>query len=158
MASNIMSLNSYDLHDVSFAGSIVKIDGIEITDFMDDANPIDFPDVTIANVGVNFNGIMARHSNPTPVIFSITVIPGSHSDRELSDLWQNSRVENCTYNTDWSKGLTCDISMANYTRQISQYHFAGGTMISGPGGPSATGEGKMLGRTYTFAFASARGG
>jgi len=152
------AVSSKTLHDLSFAGSTVKVGGITIRDFMDDANPLDFPDVTVANVGVNLNGIMARHSNPTPVVFSVTVIPGSDSDVALNKMWCESRVESGGYNSSWGKGLTATIVIMNGTRRKTQYSFRGGTMLSGPGGPSATGDGKMQGRTYTFGFAAAQGG
>ena len=149
-------VSSDQLYDLSFAGSVIRIDGVgEINHFMDDANPVEFPDVTVANVGVNLNGIMARHSNPAPVIFSVTVIPGSVSDYKLYALWEAARIKDGKYKTEWGKGLTADIMLGRPTNGNSHFHFEGGTMLSGPGGPAASGEGKMLGRTYTLGFASA---
>lgn len=145
-------LSSNNLIDVSFAGSVVTVAGITINNFMDDANPVEFPDVEVSGVGVNCNGIMIRHAKPNVVIMSVTVIPGSQEDHKLYDLWMSYRVQNGINNAGvWEKSLTGSVSTKG--NRSSNYSFSGGTMVSGPGGPSANGEGKMTGRTYTFAFA-----
>ncbi len=146
-------VSSGQLCDVSFAGSRITIAGITIVNFMDDANPVEFPDVEVTGYGVNCNGVMIRWAKPNAVIMSVTVIPGSNEDAQLYRLWARYRVQNGQYNSDWSNALTASISVGNTQMLgIRSYSFGGGTMVSGPGGPTATGEGKMQGRTYTFAF------
>ena len=148
-----MSLSSTQLQDVSFAGSKVNVAGIPIEDFMDDANPVEFPDVEVSTVGVNCNGVMIRNAKPNVVMMSVTVIPGSQSDRSLYNLWKQYRVQNGVNKAagQWSQSLQGSITVANGQRG-GRYSFQGGTMVSGPGGPASSGEGKMQGRTYTFAF------
>lgn len=141
---------TFKMQDVSFAGSVVKIAGITITDFMDDANPVEFQDVEVSSVGVNCNGSMIRNAKPNVIMMSVTVIPGSASDAALYALWKEYRVQG-TYNKKWEDHLTGSVTTGN--GKISRT-FTSGTMVSGPGGPSSSGEGKMSGRTYTFAFVS----
>ena len=149
--------NSAVLHDVSFAGSTITIAGITIQNFMDDANPIELQDVEVSSVGVNLNGCIIRNAKPNIIMMSVTVIPGSEEDSRLYDLWRKYRVQNGVNNasTVWSQSLTASIACANGLLKKSNYRFGGGTMVSGPPGPSASAEGKMQGRTYTFAFAQA---
>lgn len=152
-------LTSADLCDVSFAGSSVTVAGILIKNFMDDANPVEFQDVEVSSVGVNCNGIMVRNAKPNLVMMSVTVIPGSTDDKALYDLWKRYRVQDGINNSagQWSKPLSAHINLANGNVAKSVYSFAGGTMVSGPGGPVASAEGKMQGRTYSFAFAKVEG-
>ena len=142
---------SFQIKDVSFAGSTVTIAGITVTDFMDDSNPVEFQDVDVSSVGVNCNGSMIRNAKPNVIMMSVTVIPGSQSDERLYGLWKKYRVQG-NYNAQWEQGLTASVSIGSGRGSKS---FSNGTMVSGPGGPSSNGEGKMQGRTYTFAFVTA---
>lgn len=149
-------VSSAKLHDVSFAGSTVTVAGIKIVNFMDDANPVEFQDTDVSNVGVNCNGVMIRNAKPNVVMMSVTVIPGSQEDSSLYRLWAKYRVQdgNNEAGGQWSQALTATITVGN-TQMTGRktYNFGGGTMVSGPGGPVSNGEGKMQGRTYSFAFA-----
>ena len=140
----------FQIKDVSFAGSTVTVAGITITDFMDDANPVEFQDVEVSSVGVNCNGSMIRNAKPNVIMMSVTVIPGSTSDERLYALWKSYRVQG-SFNGIWEQSLTASVTTGS--GRISR-SFSNGTMVSGPGGPSSNGEGKMTGRTYTFAFVS----
>jgi hypothetical protein len=142
---------SLQIKDVSFAGSSVTVAGITVTDFMDDANPVEFQDVEVSSVGVNCNGSMVRNAKPNVIMMSLTVIPGSQSDISLYNLWKRYRVQG-NYNSQWEAPLTASVTIGSGRGSRS---FSNGTMVSGPGGPSSNGEGKMTGRTYTFAFVTA---
>lgn len=141
----------FRIKDVSFAGSTVTVGGVAISDFMDDANPVEFQDVEVSSVGVNCNGSMVRNAKPNVIMMSVTVIPGSPSDDALYGLWKRFRVQG-NYNATWEQGLTASVNIGSGK---GSRNFASGTMVSGPGGPSSNGEGKMTGRTYTFAFVEA---
>ena len=141
----------FQLKDVSFAGSTVTVAGISVTDFMDDANPVEFQDVEVSSVGVTCNGSMIRNAKPNVIMMSVTVIPGSNSDSQLYSLWKRYRVQG-TWNGQWEQHLNASVTTGS--GRVSR-SFSNGTMVSGPGGPSSNGEGKMTGRTYTFAFVTA---
>ena len=152
------SVSSADLIDVSFAGAIVTIDApdgsIAINNFMDDANPVEFPDVTVTGYGVNCNGIMIRWAKPTAILMSVTVIPGSEEDLDLYDLFNDFHVTHGVNKSEkWGKAISATIHLEHVAAGYpTAYNFYGGTFVSGPPGPSASGDGKMRGRTYTFAF------
>ena len=141
----------FQIKDVSFAGSRVSIAGIDVSDFMDDANPVEFQDVEVSSVGVNCNGSMVRNAKPNTIMMSVTVIPGSNSDNALYNLWKQFRLQG-NWNGTWERALTASVSIGSGR---GSRQFSNGTMVSGPGGPSSNGEGKMTGRTYTFAFVTA---
>ena len=143
------------INDVSFAGSSITIAGglgtIKITDFMDDANPVEFQDCEVSAVGINCNGHMIRYAKPSAIMMSVTVIPNSDNDKDLYNMWKKFRIKD-DWSDDWEQALSATIDVSNKSLNISRT-LNGGTMVSGPGGPSSNGEGKLQGRTYTFAFA-----
>ena len=122
---------------------------------MDDANPVEFPDTEVSTVGVNCNGNMIRNAKPNVVMMSVTVIPCTDDDKFLYDLWRQYRVQDGVNNAArWEKPISARINVQGLNKKKSSWSFRDGTMVSGPGGPSSNGEGKMQGRTYTFAFVS----
>ena len=141
------------LSDISFAGSTVTVAGITIKDFMDDANPVEFQDVELSGVGINLNGNMIRYAKPTPIMMSVTVIPNSDSDKALFSLWKKYRIAE-KWQSQWGESLSASVDCANGGGFSGSVKLSNGTMVSGPAGISATAEGKMQGRTYTFAFAT----
>lgn len=147
------SLSSAELLDVSFAGSTITVAGRTISQFMDDANPVEFPDMEVTNIGMNFNGKMIRNAKAAACMMSLTVIPSSPDDVFLHGLLMKYHVQDGKNNAaQWETSLTASISVGG-NRAKKTWSFSGGTFVSGPGGPSASGDGKMQGRTYTFAFA-----
>lgn len=147
----------YSIKDVSFAGSKVQISGAfsaTVTDFMDDANPVEFQDCEVSAVGVNCNGNMIRYAKPSAIMMSVTVIPGSDSDKSLFNGWKQFRIAD-RWNAIWEKPIQAQVTIDNRGKDTGKRKtttLKNGTMVSGPAGISSNGEGKMQGRTYTFAF------
>lgn len=139
------------IYDVSFAGSRIVIGGANITEFMDDANPIDIQDTDTCNIEWSCNGRMIRTIKPAAVILSITVIPGSVSDDALRNIWKRNFINGGLVNIEEAnRSLNCTISPGNSKR--GKYTFTGGTCVSGAAALTSNGQGKMGGNTYTFAF------
>lgn len=139
------------IYDISFAGSRIVIGGANITEFMDDANPIDIQDTDSTNIEWSCNGRMIRTIKPAAVILSITVIPGSTSDNALRTIWKKSFCNGGSVDVDQAdQPLSCSISAGN--SNIGNFTFTGGTPVSGAAALTANGQGKMGGNTYTFAF------
>ena len=147
----------YSIKDVSFAGTTITISGaagtVEVRDFMDDANPVEFQDCEVSAVGVNCNGNMIRYAKPSAIMMSVTVIPGSDSDKGLYNMWRAYRIQS-SFQSVWEEPISASISYGNRGSGMSRRltTMKNGTMVSGPAGISSNGEGKMQGRTYTFAF------
>lgn len=62
--------------------------GFTITAFATDADPLDFPEVTIGEGTMNLNGDMVANKTPSVYPVSISVIPGSDDDANLDLLFQ----------------------------------------------------------------------
>lgn len=133
------------IQDVSFAGAHLMVGGVSIDDFMDDANPIEFDDLEVSKVEYSCNGKMIRSSIPRAIFMSVTVIPGSPSDHGLQRLLK--KYHNIQSGGDLDGQLSAYISTNG-----GSYSFSDGTMISGSPGVGSKGDGKMMGKTYTFAF------
>ena len=139
------------IYDLSFAGSTITVGGINVVDFMDDANPIDIQDTEVANIEWSCNGRMIRSIKPSAIMVSITVVPGSPSDNSLRTLWKANFINGGSINLDQAnRSLNCVISTRN--PNLPTITFTGGTIVSGAAALTANGQGKMGGNTYTFAF------
>lgn len=139
------------IYDRSFAGSTVTIDGIPITEFMDQENPIDIQDTETCNIEWDCEGKMVRTVKPSAILLSVTVIPGSNNDKELRKIWFRHFSNGGTVNvSDADRGISCTINCGNPL--VGSYTFSNGTCVSGAAGLTANGQGKMGGNTYTFAF------
>ena len=143
-----------NIHDVSFAGTIITIGDATITEFMDDQNPIDIQDTDVCNIEWSCNGRMIRTIKPSAVIVSVTVIPGSASDNSLRTIWKS----NFNNGGDVDLGVAnnaLDMTISSGNPDIGDFEFRGGTCVSGAAAITSNGQGKMGGNTYTFAFENA---
>ena len=145
------------IYDVSAAGSFMSISGeglglTDINDFLDDANPFQFPDTEVSGVGMNFKGALIRYARGNPFMFSVTVCAGSTSDKALRNALAKYHISNGQKIT--GSGITCTLTVPSMSGGTNNYTLTKGVIVSGPMGPTATGEGKLQGNTYTFAFAS----
>lgn len=137
--------------DLSFAESIITIDGIVVQDFIDDKNPLDVQDATTCNIEWSCNGKMIRTIKPEAVMLSVTVIPGSPSDTALQRLWRRCMCNGGHVSLGRANdGITCSINPRN--PNVPSYSFVHGTCVAGAAAVSVNGQGKMGGNTYTFAF------
>ena len=138
------------IQDVSFAGVHLSIDASTIEDFIDDAAPIEFQDTEVCNIEWSCNGRMIRTVKPSAIFMSVSVIPGSPSDNALRALWQPRFSNGGDVDLgEADTGLVCTLT---YGSDRKSHTYSNGTCVSGPAGPSARGDGKMGGNTYTFAF------
>lgn len=66
--------------------------GLQITEFADDADPIDVPSLQIADIAMGLNGDMITWSKANPIKINLNVIADSDNDIALSILLQANRV------------------------------------------------------------------
>jgi hypothetical protein len=66
--------------------------GIVITQFADDADPLDAPSMQIGDSAMGLNGDLITWSKANPVKANLNVIPGSLDDINLSILFEANRV------------------------------------------------------------------
>ncbi len=66
--------------------------GFDVTQFSDDQDPFDFPDLTIAESAMGVNGNLVTYSVANPVELNIAVIPDWTGDaRNLAIAFDNNR-------------------------------------------------------------------
>lgn len=66
--------------------------GIIITQFADDADPLDSAAIEIASAAMGLNGDLVTWSKAAPIPMAINVIPQSDDDRNLAVLAEANRV------------------------------------------------------------------
>lgn len=137
--------------DLSFAGSTIMIDGVAISDFIDDKNPLEIQDVDVSTIEWSCNGKMIRTIKPSAVMISVTVIPGSPSDLSLHKIFKKNMCNGGNVSLgEANKSISCTITPIN--KNVPKYSFTHGTCVSGAPAVSVSNQGKMGGNTYTFAF------
>lgn len=66
--------------------------GIKVSAFADDADPLDSPELQIAEWGMGVNGDMVIWRSPKPIEITLNVIPDTEEDRNLAILFDANRV------------------------------------------------------------------
>ena len=87
------------MQEVSGTGIRVKIIalptfpvGIDCTAFADDADPLDTPEIQIAEWGMGVNGDMVIWRAPKPIEVMLNLIPNTEEDKNLAILFDSNRV------------------------------------------------------------------
>lgn len=139
--------------DVSATGVSLRIiasrtfpQGFTVTQFADDSDPIDIPDVTVSANTMNVNGDLVSASAPAPILMNVAVLPNTEDDQNLNQLINANRAARgrrhaqdvITAVVTWPNGAT-----DSYT---------GGKIQVGNPGRSAASAGRMKSKTYGFAF------
>lgn len=126
--------------------------GLYMTEFADDADPIDFPILTIAEQGMGLNGDLVRWSKATPIDMTISVIPSSFSDINLAILLEANRVGRGKIGARDVITLTINYPAGNFI--ILQE----GAIITGPPASPIASAGRLKSKTYGFTFENRIGG
>ena len=87
------------MQDVSGTGIKVKIIalptfpvGIDVSAFADDADPLDTPELQIAEWGMGVNGDLVIWRAPKAIPITLNVIPNTEEDQNLAILFDSNRV------------------------------------------------------------------
>lgn len=87
------------MNDISGVGLQVQLtasktfpNGITLTQFADDADPLDIPSIQIADKAMGLNGDMVVWGVANPIPMTLNIIPGSEDDKNLSILANANRV------------------------------------------------------------------
>ena len=66
--------------------------GVPLTQFADDADPLDIPGLQIADCAMGLNGDLISWSIANPIQVTLNLVPGSLDDIEMSILFEANRV------------------------------------------------------------------
>ena len=141
------------MQDISGYGSSVNLvasltfpQGFDITEFADDADPFDTPDMKIGDGKVGLNGTLLTWTTATALMVAVSVVPNSIDDNNLAILFEANRAGK-------GKAPVRDvITLTQILPNGSQQQFAPGKIVEGPPGPSISSAGRFKSKTYKFIF------
>ena len=141
------------MNDVSATGLALVVQasktfpsGIFITQFADDADPLDLPAVDIAQTGMDINGNLVSWSTPTPQTVTINVLPGSEEDQNLAILLDANTAKR------GRRAAGDNITMVASYGNGSTTTARNGRITNGSRGSSVAGAGRLKSKQYTFVF------
>jgi len=133
---------------LQLTASVTFPQGITITQFADDADPFDLPELTIGETAMGVNGDMVAWSKANPIMPAIAVIPGSDDDINLAILFEANRV---------SKGKESArdlITLVGVYPNGDTVTLSNGKILAGIPGKALASSGRLKSNTYKFAFES----
>lgn len=128
--------------------------GLILTDFADDVDPFDFPELTIGDAKSTPNGPLVYWTSVNPIAVNLAVIPNSYSDIQLAILLENNR------------GGANKISSYDLITMTAIYPnnpeatlvLSNGYIIKGVPSTGMAGSGRQKTKTYSFVFENKSGG
>lgn len=131
---------------VSLIASVTFPAGITLTQFADDADPVDMASIQIADKAMGLNGDLVAWSKATAVPCVFNIIPGSDDDRNLAILAENNRVGRGKIGA--RDVITVTIS---YPDGTTAYLYPG-IITDSMFGKSVASSGRMKSKPYVFTF------
>lgn len=120
--------------------------GILCTAFADDTDPLDFPDLTIAEYGMGLNGDLIVWSSPQALQFSLSIVPGTPEAEALDYLFEANRV------AKGKKGARDTVTIIAIYPDGTRKTLKNGKIVSGPAGRGVASGGRIKTATYGFVF------
>lgn len=143
--------------DISTVGARIVFSGgleLEISEFSDEGTPFDAPDVDASTNAKNLNGEMISSRTPSVYPFSVTVIPGTMADAQLTAFFKKSLLQPGKLTNIDDLYCDCVVVFPTVFGSDSQgsrsYAYTNCRAKSGPTGPSSSAEGRQAARTFTF--------
>lgn len=120
--------------------------GVQISQFADDSDPFDVPELTIADKAMGINGDLIVWSKPAPIEIKVGVIAGSNDDDNLAALMEANRVGR-------GKVSAQDvITLAAAYPDGTSLSLTPGKMTQGMPAPSVASSGRLKTKVYSFSF------
>lgn len=139
--------------DISGFGAVLGIRasntfpaGFVVTQFADDADPIELNGIRIADTAMGLNGDMLSWSKAVPLPMVVNVIPGSPDDENLGILAEANRVGQ-------GKVSAQDVITATIIYPDgSSINFSQGKITEAMFGKSIAGSGREKTKSYSFMY------
>ncbi len=139
--------------DVSGIGFIIHVSasrtfptGFSVSQFADDGDPFDIPEIEIADKAMGLNGDLVVWAKVMPISLTLNVVPNSDDDLNLSAILEANRI---------GKGKTVagdEITISGIYPNGDSITLQGGRMMSGAISPSIATSGRMKSKKFTFIF------
>lgn len=125
--------------------------GLPITQFADDTDPFDIPEIAIAETAMGLNGDMVIWAKATPIDVQLAVIPGGPDDINLQLLLEANRV------AKGKRGARDQITLAAVYPDGTIKMMQQGAVISGVPGNGVSSAGRYKTKVYKFRFENQAG-
>ena len=132
--------------EVSLKASVTFPTGFSITAFADDSDPFDLPEMQIAETAMGVNGDLVVWNTPAPITITLSVIPNSEEDVNLSTLFEQNRTGKN------KKSARDSITITAIYPDEKKLTLVNGVMTNGMPGNGVASAGRLKSKTYTFAF------
>lgn len=120
--------------------------GFTVTQFADDADPLDSPSQQLNDVGMGLNGDLVHWSTAQPLVITLNVIPNSDDDKNLYVLAEANRV--AKGKTSAKDKITIALTYASgEVRTLSN-----GVITDAMLGNGVASAGRMKSKAYVFKF------
>lgn len=141
------------MEDVSGFGFIMTVvasntfpAGFQVSQFADDGDPFDVPNLVVKDKAMGLNGDLIVWSKASPINIEIAVIAGSVDDQNLSALHEANRVGRGKISSNDVVTLT-GIYPSGNTITLTP-----GTITEGMPGGSVASAGRLKTKKYSFTF------
>lgn len=125
--------------------------GFTVTEFADDADPVDVPSQQIADKAMGLNGTLVSWAKANPIMATLNVIPDSEDDRNLAVLAEANRVGRGKSSAQDIITMTI-VYPDGGTRTLSN-----GIITDAPLSTSIASAGRRKSKAYAFAFEGVSG-
>lgn len=131
---------------VHLIASVTYPNGIQLSEFADDADPVDSPSIDLAAVAMGVNGDLLSWSVATALPVSVSLIPEGVDDQNLRTLARrNLATKGRTPSRDVIRIV---IVLPNGTRSV----FSAGRLVNAPVTSSSASAGRLKSNTYSMMF------
>ncbi len=139
--------------DISGFGTIVNIRasktfpaGFNVTQFADDADPLDSPSQQLADVGMGLNGDMVSWSVAQVLQVTLNITPNSDDERNLAILAEANRI------AKGKRSVNDEITMSISYPSGESRTLSGGVITDAMIGNSVSSAGRLKSKPYIFKF------
>lgn len=124
--------------------------GFPVTQFADDADPLDIPSLQVADTGMGLNGDLVKWSKAAPLKITINVIPSSQDDINLGLLLDANRV------AKGKRGARDVITMTGIYGDGRTVVLTEGIITDGSPADGVASAGRLKSKAYNFTFEDVR--
>lgn len=140
-----MNIGGFGL-TILMRASITFPSGFTITQFADDADPFDLPNMQIRDKGMGLNGDLITWGKAQPVNIKLSVIPDSEDDINLGILLRTNKVG------AGRNPVTDVINLVGTYPDGSIVVLKGGAITDGPPASGVASSGRLKSKEYSFSF------
>lgn len=138
-------ISGYGIQVIIQASNTLPV-GVPITQFGDDADPVDIEEIQVADKAMGLNGDLLTWSKPAPLNVTLNLVPNSPEDLLMAALLEANRVGKGKI------GARDVITMTIMYPDGKPVIFANGAITDGQPAMAISSDGRMKTKPYSFSF------